>query len=310
MQTVPTEELRSLPYNTVWLDLLHPTKDEERAIERLLSIEVPTREEMQEIEVSSRLYVERGAAVMTMPILSKSGAAFPETTAVTFILAGNRLVTLRYADPAPFGYFIDRISRVPSLAGSGEQILMGLLEQVADRLADILEGATAMVEKISQEIFHANGEAAESSDFKAVLRSIGHVGDLATKAKDSLLSLSRLVLFLAAQPDIKKDTKNQLDILRRDANSIDEHATFLSAKVGFLLDATLGMINLEQNNIIKIFSIAAAGFLPPMLIASVYGMNFHFMPELSWTHGYPFAIGLMLLSAVVPYLYFKKKKWL
>ncbi len=310
VRTVPQNDVMSLPYNTVWLDLFHPTKEEERVIERLLSIEVPTREEMQEIEASSRLYVDKRAVVMTMPVLSKSSAMMPESSAVTFILVSNRLVTLRYDDPAPFNSFVERLSRHPELGRSGEQALIGLLEQIADRLADIIESATALIEILSHQIFHADSESGDSPNFREMLRKIGHVGDLSTKAKDSLLNLSRLALFLSGQTDLKKETRNHLETLRRDAGSIDEHATYLSERVSFLLDATLGMISLEQNNIIKIFSIVAAGFLPPMLIASIYGMNFHVMPELSWKMGYPLAIVMMILSAVVPYLYFKKKKWL
>lgn len=309
-QKVITEELKFLPPSALWLDLFHPTKEEERTIEKLFGINVPTREEMHEIEASSRLYIEKGAAFMTVPVLDKSTTQMPESTAITFILANNRLVTLRYADPLPFSLFVERMSRQSSMISSGEQILMGLLDQIADRLADILEGATANLENLSHGVFHSNGAAGNGIDFKDVLRHIGHVGDLASKAKDSLLNLNRLVLFLTAQPDIKKDSKAKLDTLRRDVASIDEHTTFLSAKVSFTLDATLGLINIEQNNIIKIFSIAAAGFLPPMLIASIYGMNFHVMPELSWAAGYPFALTLMILSAAIPYLYFRRKKWL
>ncbi|MDD5586023.1 MAG: magnesium transporter CorA family protein [Alphaproteobacteria bacterium] len=310
VQTVAGDALSVLPYNTVWLDLLHPTREEEQIVERLLSIAVPTREEMQEIEVSSRLYVDKAGVVMTLPILNKSATDEPESSAVTFILTANRLVTLRYADPAPFGLFVQQIERQPALAATGEQAIMGLLEQVADRLADILESATAGLEKLSREIFRNNGAADGKVDFRDALRRIGVVGDLATKAKDSLLNLNRLTLFLLAQPEIKRDTKIRVETLRRDAHSIDEHATFLSEKVGFILDATLGLINIEQNNIIKIFSVAAVTFLPPTLIASIYGMNFEAMPELKWNLGYPLAVALMVLSAIVPFWYFRRKKWL
>lgn len=310
IQTVPQEGVATLPYNTIWLDLHHPAREEERAVERLLGIEIPTREEMQEIEESSRLYVEKSSIVMTAPILNKSAADEPESTAVTFILVNKRLVTIRYADPAPFSLFIQRIIKQPSLVASGEEALVGLLEQVADRLADILEGATAELETISHGIFRSNGVPEGSESFKDVLRHIGFVGDLAAKAEDSMASLRRLLLFLTAQSDIKKDTKTRTETLLRDIKSIDEHATFLSTKVSFLLDATLGMINIEQNNIIKIFSVAAVTFLPPTLIASIYGMNFEAMPELKWGLGYPLAVVLMVISALVPFIYFRRKKWL
>jgi magnesium transporter len=309
VQTIIEGMLTALPYNTVWIDLHHPTREEERTVEKLLKIEIPTREEMQEIEESSRLYTNKSNLVMTASILNKSASSEPETTPVTFLLSSNHLVTIRYSNPTPFDVFIQRIERQPSLAASGEQALMSLLEQVADRLADILEGATSDLETISREVFRANGETGENPSFKEALRRIGYVGDLGTKAEDSLTNLRRLTAFLGGA-DIKKETKMRSETLFRDIKSIDEHAKFLSTKVSFLLDATLGMINIEQNNIIKIFSVAAVTFLPPTLIASIYGMNFDAMPELKWDYGYPIAVILMLASALVPFIYFRRKKWL
>ncbi len=309
-QTFDNVSVDMLPRHAVWLDLLNPTRLEERTVERLLSLEVPTPEEMQEIEASSRLYVDNGAIVMTLPVINRTATTQPEIAAVTFILTEHRLITLRYADPSPFSAFIQRVNRQPGLIDSGEYILLGLLEQIADRLADILEGAVAEVEKISREIFQNSDDSNINPDFKHVLRRIGYAGDLATKAKDSLLGLNRLILFFSAQTSIKKEAGIRLETLSRDVSSIDEHARFLSEKVGFLLNATLGMLNIEQNNIIKIFSVAAVAFMPPTLIASIYGMNFHQIPELSWAFGYPLAVLMMVASAVVPLWQFKRKKWL
>jgi len=309
-QTVVTGGIEALPHNTVWVDLLHPAREEELIIEKLLFIAMPTREKMQEIEDSSRLYTEKDAVVMTLPVINKSTTDEPETAAITFIMTGTRLVTIRYADPAPFGMFIQRINRQPALAVSGEQVLIGLLEQVADRLADILETEAADLEKLSRNIFRSDGDSGESQNFREALKRIGTIGDIATKAKNTLLNLNRLLLFFAANAGVKRETKRRMETLQRDIHSIDEHALFLSEKTGFMLDATLGMINIEQNNIIKIFSVAAVTFLPPTLIASVYGMNFESMPELKWDLGYPFAIALMLASAVLPFLYFRRKNWL
>ena len=309
-QTFDNVSVDVLPRHAVWLDLLNPTRLEEKVVERLLSLEVPTPEEMQEIEASSRLYVDNRAIVMTLPVLNRTATTQPEIVAVTFILADHRLITLRYADPSPFSAFIQRVNRQPGLIDSGEYILLGLLEQIADRLADILEGAVAEVENISHEIFQNSDDSDINTDFKHVLRRIGYAGDLATKAKDSLLGLNRLILFFSAQTSIKKDASLRLETLSRDVSSIDEHARFLSEKVSFLLNATLGMLNIEQNNIIKIFSVAAVAFMPPTLIASIYGMNFHQIPELSWAWGYPLAVVMMVASAVVPLWQFKRKKWL
>lgn len=294
----------------VWIDLLDPSGDEIREIEKRFSIEVPTREEMQEIELSSRLYEEDGALFMTVSVLNKATSDEPQTTAITFILVKKTLITLRYADPVPFKTFIRRVNRTPSLATSSESVLFGLLEQIVDRLADIMEHAAADLEGLSNIVFASPEDVSHDQDHRAVLQRIGRVGNLSGKAKDSLLNLHRLGLFLSTQTRLKKDSKTRLKTISRDIVSITEHANFIANKVTFLLDATLGMISLEQNNIIKIFSVAAVAFLPPTLIASIYGMNFDVMPELSWQFGYPLAIGLMVLSAVIPLLYFKRKGWL
>ncbi len=307
-QTVVDGLLEALPEQTVWIDMLTPTRDDETAISRLLNIDIPSHEEMKEIEASSRLYEEGGALVMTMPVLSRAMTDEPESAVVTFILAGTRLLTVRYVDPLPFSMFVRRLARQPALVASGEQALVGVLEQIADRLADVLEGATADMETISRDIFRKSD--VKGQDLKDILQRVGRAGDLATKAKDSLLGLNRLLLFLGGQTGIRKDVKVRMKTLMRDTSSIADHASFLSTKVSFLLDATLGMINIEQNNIIKLFTVASVAFLPPTLIASIYGMNFKVLPELQWRYGYPIALGLMLLSAVVPFIYFRRKKWL
>jgi magnesium transporter len=306
IQTVLSAEGCVLPANVVWIDLLSPTRDEELAIERILGIEVPTRDEMQEIELSSRLYVADAALVMTMPVIVNASTLEPESVAITFVLADHCLVTVRYAEPAPFLMFIRRALRQPALASTGEMAFLGLLDQITDRLADIMESTTADVEKLSRALFQPRGGA----DLQGVLRRIGRAGDLATKAQDSLLGLSRLLLFVGAQAGLAIGNWGRIDTLSRDVTSITEHAAFLSGKVSFLLDASLGLINIEQNNIIKIFSVAAVAFLPPTLIASIYGMNFRAMPELQWDYGYPYAIGLMVLSALIPLAYFRRKKWM
>lgn len=301
--------LEALPEQTVWIDIVGPKPDDEAAMLRLLSVELPTHEEMQEIEASSRLYEDGGALVMTMPVLTRALTDEPEAAAITFILAGSRLITVRYVEPLPFAMFQRRLARQPALVATGETALVGLLEQIADRLADVLESATADLESISRDIFRKD-VVRGGDDLKDILQRVGRAGDLATKAKDSLLGLNRVLLFLGAQTGIRKDSKMRMKTLMRDANSIAEHATFLSTKVAFLLDATLGMINIEQNNVIKILTVASVAFLPPMLIASMYGMNFDQMPELHTRWGYPLAVAAMFLSAIAPFLYFRRRKWL
>jgi magnesium transporter len=293
----------------VWIDLFDPSDAEERAVEAALGLGVPTREEMAEIEDSSRLYVEDGAVVMTVNLPVGTETEEPELAPVTFILAGGRLVTLRYHEPRAFKSFPQRAERLDLNCSDGLSVLLSLLEVIVDRLADILEAIGREVDRLSRAVFRPQGAA----DYQTVLRGLGRQGDLVRYASDSLVSLERLYVFVtaaAAGGPGGKDGKARLKTLGRDTRFLSEHAGSLSAKLNFLLDATLGMISIQQNAIIKIFSVAAVVFLPPTLIASIYGMNFEVMPELHWLAGYPFALGLMVLSAVVSYWFFKSRGWL
>ncbi|MER9414474.1 magnesium/cobalt transporter CorA [Mesorhizobium sp. M0306] len=299
----------------VWVDLFNPTKEEETTIETWLGIAVPTREEMEEIEISSRLYVEDGAYFMTAILPAQTEVDDPLMSPVTFVLAGSRLITVRYHEPKAFKTFPLRAEKVATGCTSGDTILIGLLEAIVDRLADILERAGRDVEAISRDIFQARSTkvSKRNRDFQELLKGIGRKEDLASSIRDSLISLQRLAGFLAhasTQTKMSKDTRARIKTLSRDVLSLADHATFLSQKISFLLDATLGMISIEQNAIIKIFSVAAVIFLPPTLVASIYGMNFDIIPELKWHFGYPFAIGMMVLSAILPFWYFRRRGWL
>ena len=303
-----------VPDNAVWLDLVNPAPGEDKLIERLLGIAVPTREEMQEIEVSSRLYVENHARYMTATLMCNSDTATPKTTAVTFILAGHRLVTVRYDEPRPFTLIGAKLARQCTPAVSGENIMMELLDAVIDRAADILERAGADIDKISHDIFEPEGRRANRSiTYQYIFKRIGRKGDLTSKVRESLVSIGRLVLFLANEADgLKwpKELRQQLKSMQRDVQSLSDHVSYLGNKVTFLLDAMVGVISVEQNNIIKLFSVAAVVLMPPTLIASIYGMNFKNMPELGWEFGYPMAIILMVIAAILPYWFFKWKRWL
>jgi magnesium transporter len=298
----------------VWIDLLNPTPEEEVKVERALKLDVPTREEQQEIEASSRLYQEDGAYFMTATLLYQPEQGEPRTTPVTFILAGQRLVTVRYAQPRAFSIYVARCNRADPDLKSGTPVLVGLLETIVDRLADFIERIQAEVEGLSHSIFEIKGGAASRQRrFDVMLRAIGREGEITSKARESAHSFGRLLTFLAHAVNERKEAKPLQARVRtaaRDVTSLTDHATFLSGKIIFLLDATLGMINIQQNDIIKIFSVAAVVFLPPTLLASIYGMNFRHMPELDWWFAYPLALVLMVLAAVLPYLYFKRRGWL
>jgi magnesium transporter len=325
----------------VWFDLLNPSREEDLLVERALSITVPTREEMAEIEVSSRLYVEGGAYYMTAIVLHQPDAQGeqPIATPVTFVLAGDHLVTVRYAEPRAFALFVGRAQKKDASCMTGAAVLVGLLEAIIDREADRVERTQVEVDKLSQTIFGMkrrdktrkpssplelrklpqmlfrgrDEDMTRTRRFDANIRSIGHEGELTSRSRESLLTLDRLLTFLAHAMSERGDEKAlraRVKTAGRDVQSLSDHIGFLTTKITFLLDATLGMINNEQNSIIKIFSVLAVALMPPTLVGTVYGMNFKHIPELEWIWGYPFALLLMLLSAVLPYLYFKRKGWL
>ena len=320
-RTLETGQL--LPEGTVWIDMLHPTEDERAAIAGIVGIDLPTHEEMKEIEVSSRLYVENGSIYLTTPVITQADTEYPSLGVVTFILTngiskGGHLVTVRYVEPKSIDAFAARLNRQPELIGGPEAALLGMLDAVVGRVADLLELIGTRLDGIGRRIFDdplpaKSKEAARKPDaLREVMRDIGRVGDLTNKVRDSLAGLDRLATYLAtiSTGRLNKEQKALLKSLNRDLRSLGEHAGYLSQQTNFLLDATLGVINIEQNAIIKIFSVVAVVFLPPTLIASIYGMNFEFMPELDKPWGYPLALFLMVVSAILPLLYFRRKGWL
>jgi magnesium transporter len=310
----PVEADGEIPDRAVWIDLVQPSLAEAKAVERATGIAIPSREEMQEIEPTSRLYVESGARYMTATLMCHSDSEKPTTTAVTFILSGHRLITVRYDEPRPFAIVANKLARLCPSGPSGESVLMELLDAIIDRSADILERIGAEVDQVSHDIFEPEAPAADRTrSYNDILKTIGRKGDLTSKVRESLVSVGRLLLYLANEADSMRWAKDQRAVLKgmqRDVGSLSDHATYLTNKITFLLDAMLGVVSIEQNNIIKIFSVAAVVLMPPTLIASIYGMNFKHMPELDWAHGYPIALVLMLLAAVLPYFLFRWKKWL
>jgi magnesium transporter len=313
---VPRENARDVSGATVWIDLLNPTREEDQVVERAVGIAVPTREEMAEIEASSRLYQEGGAHYMTAVVLFQpdSPAEPLVATPVTFILAGPRLITVRYAEPRGIKIYLSRVQKRDAPCMSGVAVLVGLLEAIIDREADRVERIQAEVDQLSQSIFGAKGGArTRALRFDVSIRAIGREGDAISRSRESLLTLGRLHTYLSQAMSERGDDKAlkaRVKTANRDVQSLSDHIGYLSAKVTFLLDATLGMINNEQNGIIKIFSVLAVALMPPTLVGTIYGMNFRHMPELGWQFGYPMALGLMVLSAVIPWLYFKRKGWL
>ena len=310
----PVPDPLAAPEAVVWFDLFDPTEAEEEALEAAIGFDVPTRDEMVEIEDSARLYLDRGALYMTATLPAKADTGHPVAVPVTFVLVGKRLVTVRYDETRAFTSFPERAERLDLGCTDGRSVLMALLEAIVERLADILEAAARDIEALSREIFRRGaGREDRAQDYRGVLQGVGRQGDVVSHVLASLVTLERLLAFFTAadpQRDATKEDRARLKSLSRDTRFLAEHATFLGQKVNFLLDATLGMISIQQNAIIKIFSVAAVIFLPPTLVASIYGMNFAVMPELDWGFGYPMALVLMVASAVISYWVFKIRGWL
>ena len=333
LQKFEIESEDHIPKNIVWIDLIEPSVEEEKKVEKMLKIDTPTREEMDKIEVLSPFYKEDDSYYMTITSINKLDQDYPEGTAITFILTPKALVTLRYSRPRAFTSFSSRALRNSTLCKTPDLALEGLVESIVHGLADALDKTGTDIDQLLVDVFdkpsnikerkkvlkkHISEDEDNSSNpnlhYTNLIKKVGRAGNLISKIKESLVSLNRMLIFFSQIDEnrylSKKDHRVRFRNLTREIMSLTEYANFLAQRNGFLLDATLGMINVEQNLIIKVFTVAAAVFLPPTLIASIYGMNFNHMPELDWQLGYPFALVLIVLSAVLPYYYFKRKDWL
>ena len=307
---------QKIPDGATWIDLEKPTREEELLVESCLEVAVPTPEEMAEIEPSSRLYQRNGALYLTLSVLYGVEEEKPASSPIGFVLTDKRLVTVRYVTPKPIRAFADGVCREPELAESALHALSGLLDAIVDRLADELEKVSAEIEKISSHVFVPTVDARRipAARLTALLTRIGTTNLLLAKIRETETSASRLLAFLAGT-DMLRLKKNShalehVKSLSNDTSSLSDHSNFLANHLYFLLDASVGFISIEQNAAMKLFSWVAIVFLPPTLIAGIYGMNFHYMPELSWPLGYPMALGLMVASAILPLLYLKRRGWL
>lgn len=291
-----------------WIDLYRPLDSQVAAVEAL-GFEVPTLADMEEIELSNRLYREEGIDVMTvvLPGLTPDGAHI--SGPVTFLLSSERLVTVRHHAPRSFETFPERAERSTAGCQSAERIFLGLIEEIVARQADLLEGIGRSLDAVSAGVLGGASPGA----LQVALAEVGRQGELLGRIRLGLLTLERALSFYdqtltnhAHGKELRVIVKAQI----RDIGSLAVHGDFLSSRVSLSVDATLGMINLAQNNTVRIVSVVTAFFLPPTLIASAYGMNFANMPELDKSWGYPFALGLMALSALATWAFFKWKDWL
>jgi magnesium transporter len=309
-------KLEKIPDEATWIDLEEPTHEEEKLVERCIQVNVPTQAEMAEIEPSSRLYEKNGALYMTVSALRGVEEHLPTTTPIGFVLAGNRLVTIRYATPKPVRTFENHARREPELVRDGPTAFVRLLDAIIDRLADELEGVSARMEQLSSEIFQEKQEQRRipAEKLTALLTSIGRTQTLITKIRYSAVSTLRMLGFFGASnlahEEKRTELRHHLASMNTDLTALSEHASYLIDSLQFLLDASLGLISIEQNAAMKLFSWTAVVFLPPTLIAGIFGMNFHYIPELSWRYGFPLSLAVMGACMVGPYLYFRKRGWI
>ena len=311
---VDASHTEAIPQAAMWVDLLNPTKDEERLVEAAVGQNIPTREELLEIEPSSRLYERQGVLFMTASVLHGITDGKPNTDPVGFIFSEKLLVTVRYVDPKPFIIFAEHLYAEPELATDPLTILIRLIDSIIDRLADELEDTGRSIRSVSGHIFeHRTGKQRHKSELRleAMLLRLGAVQRVLAEVRESAVTTGRLLGFLRASKPLR-DNPHQAHVesLQGDIKALLDHSNFLADNLTFLLDASLGMISLQQNSVMKLFSVFAVVLMPPTLIAGIYGMNFEHMPELDWLLGYPFALGLILISAIVPYWAARKSGWL
>jgi len=296
----------------IWVDLYKPLPGQQDRT-RGLGIDVPTLEDMEEIEISNRLYRENDVDYMTvvLPGMSETRAAL--SSPVTFILTPQRLVTVRHHVPRPFETYPQRADKVGPGCSTPDRVFLGLIEEIVGRLADLLEGSGRALEEVTRSVYDADPRQKSAAALQMALEQVGRESDLVARVRLSLLTLERAISFYGQQLTDLGRGKELTPVVKgmmRDISALEVHGDYLTTRVAQATDATLGMINLMQNVTVRIVSVVAVLFLPPTLIASIYGMNFRLMPELDETWGYPMALAIMVASAAGSYLFFKWKKWL
>jgi magnesium transporter len=306
-----------LPADTLWVDLFSPSAAEDAALEAALGVEIPSREDLREIEASSRLYREHDSVVLTLSlatgILKNKDELAAELYPLAVILSPKALVTLRYTDLSVIDRMMVQTGRASP--ATPPALLMMLLDTVIDRLADSIERIAVEIDTINRLAFpRASGDGRQQRlsniALQSLLQRVGTAQDALSKTRESAVSLSRATSFLVLTLPKDATRQAQLKSMTRDLASLTDHASYLGSTITFLLDAALGLINIEQNAVLKIFSVFAVVFMPPTLVAGIYGMNFIDMPELRQPWGYSMALGLMLLSAVLPYAIARWRRWL
>ena len=295
------------PLSPVWVDLESPSPEEKAWVEARFALSIPQDAVDEDIEESARFYEEDNGELHIRSDFLVDDADGPRNVRVAFIVKGGVLFSVRNEDIAVFRLLRLRARRTPSLVEDAKDVLLKLYDADAEYSADTLEGIYDRLERVSASVLthDVNDETAAQ-----VLSAIAREEDLNGRIRRNMMDTRRAVSFMMRSRMLAAEQFEEARQILRDIDSLDSHTAFLFDKINFLMDATVGFININQNKIIKIFSVASVALLPPTLIASLYGMNFQFMPELQWKYGYPFALGLMVASVAAPFIYFRRKGWL
>lgn len=295
----------------IWIDLYRPQPEQAGRV-AALGYEIPSLAEMEEIEISNRLYRVGKTEYMTVVLPGQTPEKGHIAAPVTFVLSETQLITIRHHAPRPFETFPDRADKSGTGCTTPARLFLGLTEEIIGRLADLLEATGRSLDGVTRHLF--GGDATRDANLlQQALEVVGREGELLGRIRLALLTMERALVHYgqAVKTDKSNESIRAQEKARfRDIQALEVHADFLSARLANVTDTTLGMVNLAQNNTVRILSVVSALFLPPTLIASAYGMNFHDMPELGWDWGYPMALALMVLSALATYVFLKWKKWL
>jgi magnesium transporter len=306
---------RSLPKDVFWIDLVDPTEEERVFVESRTGLSVPSLDALSEIEASSRLIVDKTFIALSTTFVAQGDTTDPYLTPGGFILSPDLLVTVRFADLAAFRTVADGVNKDETIR-SGAGVFTCLLEAFVDRGADVLERLGSDLDLISKAVFRGDPKrkhltVRSNRALRRALLSIGTIGDRLSQARAVLLGIDRIVPFvLSLKRDwIVPEFEHRLNAVAKDVASLNAYEDYLSNKVQFLLDAVLGFITVEQNDLFKVLTIASVVGIPPMIVVGIYGMNFKIMPELNWTYGYPYSLVVIALSALIPLAWFKWRGW-
>lgn len=289
----------------LWIDLLHPTFEEVTYISRTYKLDIPTKEEREEIEQSARYWEDSSSITINSYFLMRPAKLQLHNETVTFILYNGILFTIRYGDFKVFDEIQQRVLASPKNFGDGFDVVSKIYEVRVEKDADMLEDVGQETKILRKEVFDK-----DHGDYESILEKLSNLQEINMSVRDSLFDKRRAITALLKSDKVDAGIKKNLNIALKDLNSLVEFTTVNMNILDNVQSLFTNQINIEQNKIIKLFTVATMAMMPPTLIGTIYGMNFKYMPELDWSFGYPLAVFIMIISTIVPVIYFKKKGWL